>query len=885
MASISSINLGQPTHIARKNGDWFDPNTWQSGKVPGKSANVWIGQGVSVFYNGQSDARLSSVKIDGALSFAPTANNKIVLDTMAVSANGKLQIGSENRPVQGNTEVWITADGPLNLSQDPQQLGRGIIAEGAVEIHGLAKTSHLKVARDPQAGDRTLTLQGTPQNWQVGDRIVLTGTRFIADAGNQDWGNLTQDEEVVIAAIDGNTLTLDRALQYDHDTPRNDLKAYVANQSRNILIATENGRNLPPAQRGHTLFTGKNEIDIRYAEFRGLGRTDKSRPLDDFQTTGGKYPERLIGPQGKPIPGARKNIAGRYAVHIHQKGTTGNPAIVVGNVVDDSPGWGFVVHESSAILESNVAYGVAGGAFVTESGNETGAFRNNISINTGSTLDTDSYIEKQGVGTHDFARTGVGFWFQGRLVEAENNVAASSRNAGMFYFHRGIDLKPVTVSDFPVPGLAKKLITPSTMSVDQAPIQGFKNNEVLASGVGLHVIKDVPQQQHDLRTVMDGFKGWEVERGTELQYTAHYTLNNFDLLGSEASTQWKNKGLKLQKITQDVVFHNMRVQGFDKGISVQPSGGEGPAGLTDRQLVWIDLQLTGNNADFENFSLPPDKWLSQADLKPGRLSFQPSEDSDLIASENESRFDGVYAELRGTKTDSLGTIEVPFGDEQLAFNYQGIQRLAQQGYYTLADGRRVGLVEEYFSDRVTGEIIKYPFLITFQESSWTDGSPYLGDINPNTLGGPTSVRLPGSRFQLKRQQPEAAPLLAARVTIANPDNSGLAADTGFLANDPLLTRTDSNNSRLLAASNTTAPLQLASNRKPSNAVSDGLARNESLLLTDNSALPNNQDTLQLGSTTGETREQLNAGLSEPSPLITTAPTFIAPNTASNEFSG
>ncbi len=739
-ADIGAIGLGQPTHVARQSGSWFDPGTWQGGSVPGNGANVAIAPNLTVTYDGKSDARLASVDIDGQLKFATQTDTKMVVDTVIVSTSGRLEVGTQSSPVQAKAEILIADNGPLDLSRDPQQLSRGLISEGQVEIHGVAKTSHLKVAVDPRAGDRTLTLQNAPANWQVGDRLVLTGTRFTPGANGQSWDSLAQDEEVAIQSISGNQITLDRALSFDHSTPRGDLKAYVANQSRNIVIATENGDRLPPAQRGHTFLSGQNKIDIRYAEFRDLGRTDKSKPVDDFQTTGGTFPKRVLDAQGNPVAGNRQNIAGRYAAHIHEA-SKGTPAVMIGNVVDGSSGWGFVVHDSTAILEQNVAYDVAGGAFVTESGSETGIMRNNIAIKTGSEL--DSYDEKQGTGVHDFARTGVGFWFQGRLMENEGNVAASSRGAGMFYFHRGVGLAPVPISDLPVPGLAKNSLSVSTVNVDQAPIQNFSNNEVFASGTGLEVIKDFPQQNHDLRTVMNGLKAWEVEKGTEFQYTSHYTMKDFDLTSAKTTRSYQNKGMVLQRNTQDMVFVNMRAEGFEKGISVQEPSSEGPTALADRGLIWVDLALANNKANFENFDLPPDKWLKQSNLTPGRLDFQLAGDSDFVVTTSEIK---DYVDIRGTKTDSLGAIAAPFGDERLSLNYQDVLRLASKGSYTLPDGSRAAVIEEYFSDRVTGETKKYPFVVTFQESEWTQNSPNLGPLDPNSLGGPTSVSVPTSRY-------------------------------------------------------------------------------------------------------------------------------------------
>jgi hypothetical protein len=766
--NFAALSLAQPSHVAKQSGSWFDPNTWQGGVVPGDNAKVVVAAGTVVTYDNKSNARLSALEIKGQLKFATQTDTKMVVDTAFVAAGGRLEIGTQGNPVLANAEVLIANNGPLNLSADPQQLGRGLVSVGQVEIHGLAKVSHLKVAVDPRVGDRTLTLQGSPTNWQVGDRLVLTGTRFISQTNGQAWDSLTQDEEVTIQAIEGNRITLNQALRYDHSTPRGDLKAYVANQSRNVVIATENGEGLPLAQRGHTMFSGNDKIDIRYAEFKDLGRTDKTRPVDTFQATGDKYPRRVLDAQGNPLPGNRTNMAGRYAAHIHHAGS-GNPAVMVGNVVDDSPGLGFVVHDSRAILEENVAYDVSGGAFVTETGNEVGAFRNNIAIKTGP--GSDNYNEKQGVGVHDFARSGVGFWFQGRLFENEGNVAAGSREAGMFYMHRGVDLIPVNINDLPVPSLAKNSLSANTVSVEQPAIQGFKNNEVFASGAGLKVIKDFPQQNHDLRTVMDGFKGWEVEKGTEFQYTSHYTMKNFDLIGSQSFRPWENQGLLLQRNTQDMVFTNMRAAGFSKGISVQLPDSEGPAALADRGLVWVDLQLANNKENFENFSLPPEKWLKQSDLATGRLEFTPSSDIDLVANTSESV---NYIDIRGVKTDSLGPIAVPFGDDRISYNYNDVLRLASKGHYRFPDGSRGAVIEEYFSDRVTGETKKYSFAVTLQGDWWTQNSPYLGELNPSQLPGPTPVGVPQSRFRLPGRTISPVAPRSSLVASVEADSSAVA---------------------------------------------------------------------------------------------------------------
>ena len=743
-----------PTYVAKQNGSWFDPNTWVGGRVPTDGAKVSIGQDITVRYDQQSEARIETIGVEGQLKFATDKSTKLLVKNFVVTAEGDLEIGTKSNPVKAGVkaEIVITEAGSL----DAAQLGRGLVSTGDVEIYGEEKTSHLKVAKDPMKGDRTLTLSEAPTNWRVGDRLVLTGTQLSVQRNGQNWEQQVQDEEVAIESINGKTVTLDRALSFDHKTPRSDLKAYVANQSRNVVFSSENaGTDSDKSKRGHIMFMHSNDVDVRYAEFKDLGRTNKLIPTDDFKKTGGTYSEFVKDGNGNKIGGDRKNIEGRYALHVHKTGTSGSPATLVGNSIDGSPGWGMTIHESSAIAENNVTYDIAGAAFVTESGNETGAFRNNIAINTGPGL--DDYIEKQGTKVHDFGRTGVGFWFQGRLFENEGNVAAGSRNVGMFYFHRGVNLVNPKISDLPVQEVSETR-GDGTVTVDDPPIQNFKNNEVFASGQGLKIIKDFPQQHSDLRTKMDGFKAWEVETGAEPQYTSHYILKDFDLVGSKdraPGTLWKNQGLYLHKNTQDFVFDNMKIEGFANGIGMRPDGGfGGPTPPNDTQLVWVDLEMKNNGTDFDgSFNLDRSKWLKRNELPNKPLSFQISGDSDFLVNGDDT--DGIYSDIKGIKTDSLGEVEMPIGDETLAFNYQGAQRLADKGYYTLPDGSRAAKFDHYFSDRLTGETIKVPVIIKFAEDWWWGNNPKsLGKLDPNSAEmRPSKVNVPESRFDLNLGKP------------------------------------------------------------------------------------------------------------------------------------
>ncbi len=175
---------------------------------------------------------------------------------------------------------------------------------------------------------------------------------------------------MVITAIEGGRITINKPLAYDHDTPREDLFAYVANTTRNVTIASEDGEATAVHQRGHVMFMHNDDVDVRYAAFDDLGRTDKSQPAFD------------IGALDTVT--ADSNIKGRYPLHFHKTGTTDldDPAISQGNSISGSPGWAMVQHSSNANFIDNVTFDTFGASYVAEDGDETGIWLRNISIRT-----------------------------------------------------------------------------------------------------------------------------------------------------------------------------------------------------------------------------------------------------------------------------------------------------------------------------------------------------------------------------------------------------------------------------------------------------------------------------------------------------------------------
>ncbi|MFV2051368.1 PA14 domain-containing protein [Aliiroseovarius sp. YM-037] len=725
MQVLDLVPHAEVTHIAINNGDWFDPGTWYQGQIPGEGAQAIIPEGLSVTYDGESDASLFTLRVDGELSFATQTDTRMVIDTMVVSPTGRLEIGTEDNPIADgvNADIVIANNGNINTNWDPQLFSRGVISHGDVEIHGAEKTAFLKVDDAPMAGDTSITLAEVPEGWQVGDTLVLSGTHKQGWVWDNDERRVihreSEDEEVVITGINGSTLTIDRPLEYDHDTPRADLSAYVANMSRNITFSSEDGEGTPLHHRGHVMFMHSDDVDVRYAAFDDLGRTDKSEPAFD------------VGDLGHVA--SDSNIKSRYPFHLHKTGTEAqeDPAIAIGNTVSGSPGWGFVHHQSHATFTDNVAFDVFGAAFAAEDGNETGIWSHNMAIRSEGIGWGDFMAKDAGdVARHDNGRTGDGFFFAGRLVEASDNVAVNTTH-GFVWMHRSAPLDPLS-ENMNQPEFAYGA---ETIPHDHAVIQGFHNNEAFGTSVGLIVVKASFEQWHDGRSVFDGFLNWETAYGVDISYTSHYTFQDFDLIGTNSDIPFMEAatGFNLGADAFDMVMNGLNIEGFETGVDLDPITVHFDPADVNFDNVLIDVTMSDVTNQYHGFNSGRHTIMSSSQLNTGELGFTMT--GDTVISEGETLF------LNGFKTDSIGTRDRQFaGDTQRLTFYDNIAPLiANEGYYKTSDGRNVILVEDFISDRATGELFKFSHVITLDmtdqqiERSWAiedhGGPQYNGIIN------------------------------------------------------------------------------------------------------------------------------------------------------------
>ena len=751
-ALLNLVKHADATHVAVSNGSWFDPDTWSTNQVPGDDARVLIPNGIAVDYDGVSDARLFTVRVDGELHFATDTDSKMVVDTFVVAHTGTMTAGTDANPVAANVnvDIVIADNGDIDTTWDPGLLSRGLISHGEVQIHGQEKAAHLKVATDPMAGDTSITLAEVPLNWQVGDTVVLTGTEY--DGYVWQYATSTfrppEDEVLTITGIQGQTIHFAETLQYDHATPRADLKASVANYTRNVSIESENGAAAETHHRGHVMFMHNDNVDVRFAEFYELGRTDKSflaKNAHEFTDLA-----------------SDSNVKGRYSFHIHKTGfdDLANPAIAEGNAVFGSPGWGFVHHDSNAILHGNATYNTFGAGYVAETGNETGTWSDNIAIYAKGVNWGIAKNQNNG-GRFDSGKGGDGYFFQGRMVEAFDNVAASV-NHGFTYFHRGRYENPANGLDGQIkfdPALfdLPEALGAGPVSVSVAPIRNFSGNEVFAANEGLHIVKDNPHQGHDVQSHISDFTAWEVNVGAFFDYSGHYILEDLDLIGKAvpARAGAVGDGIVFAQNTVDMTVLNPQIASFQNGINLRKNFSFSEDISVTQYKVVNPVFSDIAKQNLANYTPGVDEVLSSGELQPGE--FVLNLDSPLFFDPS-----NPVVRITGTKTDGIGTIDVPAGTDGYStgsptgFNAKKAEIfniLEEDGYYSAGD-KNYFILEDYYTDRSTGEIFKTGHVVEMDGSvdrilgkqNPYKNAIYAGEINlaniaPNTQDDSASTQI------------------------------------------------------------------------------------------------------------------------------------------------
>ncbi len=541
-------------------GRWSSASTWSPARVPQSNDSVLISAGTTVTFDRTLTFALNAVGIDGILQFDTTVSTRLWAANVEVNPDGALLIGSAAQPVPASVKAEIVIAN--KAVTDAAQYGTALIVMGKVVLHGAAKRStFVRVSQEPRRGQNTVTLESAVSGWQPGDRLFIPDTRHMTGDQIVNWApKVSQGEELTLQSVsgDGKILTLSSPLQFDHFGARDgegaiDFLPHVCNLSRNVIVRSE----IPIGQsgtKGHVLITHRADADIRYTQFRDLGRTTID-PLNDATNHIGRYAlhmHHLMGPQVTPANGYQFTLIGNS---------------VDGGSTDNNMKWGITVHNSHyGLIQDNVVYNFGGSLIMFEDGSE--------SFNT---VDHNFVARAHGGGNNVAEGTeGTGFWFRGPNNYVRNNVAADvwgnqpEGSYGFKYFMRY--LGNVKVPNFK--GADTSVSGQFTVrDGNKLPLPEFENNEVYCAAQGLTYwwvnSFDVNWNPAGEETVIRDLKIWHVFNVAVYHYpSAHITFDRLTIRGANpAGSACCGRGFVAgDYAAAELVFRNIDIQGMNLGI-------------------------------------------------------------------------------------------------------------------------------------------------------------------------------------------------------------------------------------------------------------------------------------------------------------------------------
>jgi hypothetical protein len=407
LAAIVSSS-GVTAQEAVNSGKWSEASTWAGGALPQAGGNVTIANDKSVVLD-VSPPPLNGLTINGKLSFSDEAD--LELSTEWIMLHGELEIGTEAKPHTRKATITLTDN-----VKDEQLMGMGdrgiMISGGTLHLHGNRSNSWTKLAATAEAGATRIEVLDASQ-WQVGDQIVLASTDY----------DPRQAEVRSIAAINGNSLTLDAPLEYMHFgeiTYGVDERGEVGLLTRNIKVqASEDAAE--SYFGGHIMAMVTSKMFIDGVELQRMGQ--------------------------------HLELA-RYPIHWHLIGDGGKGQYIRNSAIHDTFNRCVTVHGTNDLrVENNVTYNIVGHCFFMEDGIERGnEFISNLAIQVkchptmdcvpnnlaanGEVGDRQAMRRESFSGKHTLLpsdNTVSSFWITNPDNSYINNVSAGSDQVGFWF--------------------------------------------------------------------------------------------------------------------------------------------------------------------------------------------------------------------------------------------------------------------------------------------------------------------------------------------------------------------------------------------------------------------------------------------------------------------
>lgn len=381
------------------------------------NSDITIAAGDSVFIDG--NFTLGSINVQGEL-ICPTDQRS----SFTVSATEMMITGPRARLVCGETTSPVSGKIRFQLRDSEKSKGIHVVNGGTITIQGKAKQGFTRLTATAPKGATTLQVESA-QGWQVGDEIVLATTSYVNTIWKERLNNdsipiskpAAENETLLIQAIHGQVITLDRPTNYEHlgESPKvysagavnqsYDGRALVLNLTRSVVFeAAESWENLQnsAAPRGaHMMVMRGSFAYIDGAEFSKVGHRSKM---------------------------------GRYPFHWHTAGKV-NGQFIRNSSIHQSLNRCVTVHGTQlATVEGNVCFEHLGHGYFLEDGNEeNNVIRNNVSLAAKQPLSGQELLQSDNdMSTIERWAGPAGFWISHPNNSIEGNFAVGSEGTGFW---------------------------------------------------------------------------------------------------------------------------------------------------------------------------------------------------------------------------------------------------------------------------------------------------------------------------------------------------------------------------------------------------------------------------------------------------------------------
>jgi G8 domain len=448
-----------------RSGQWSNPKTWAQGRVPRGGDNVQIRAGHVVTYDLDSDRAVRVLHVAGTLTFARHRSTRLDVGLLKIQPgdecaedgfncheiadlpsaigskmqNAALEIGTRENPIP----AAVTARVRLVYFEgmDTNTLPAIVNCGGRWDVHGAPMNrTWVKLGQTAKPGAGQVMLAEAVTGWKAGDRVIVTVSKESEDGGSSYRQSVrkprrVQTEERFITAIDGQTVTVDVPLAYEH-FGTGDSRSEVANLSRNVVIESSD----PDGVRGHTMYHRDSRGGISYAEFRHLGK---------------------------------EGVLGKYPIHFHLVRDTMRGSGVLGASIWNSHNRWITIHGTDDLLVRDcVGYQSIGHGFFLEDATEQyNIFDRNLAVQAC----RGKRLPKQ-VLPFD-PNDGAGFWWANGRNTFTRNVACENDEYG----YRFEIAKPSNFN--PVLNLQQPDGAREPRDVRTIPFLRFEDNESHSEGL------------------------------------------------------------------------------------------------------------------------------------------------------------------------------------------------------------------------------------------------------------------------------------------------------------------------------------------------------------------------------------------------------------------